>query len=252
MRKRRTKIKRRAVLKGAGAIATAAAAGPWIISPAALASSGSVNILMWSDYLPDTFKRAFTKKTGIKINHHGVTSNAEIIHKMQASKGRGIDICSPTHMHSPQWGGLGLLQPFDKSRIINLKNINPAMLKVGDEEWNFGGKGAHWLPQNWGTEAVAWRTDKYSPKGAVPSYGNIWNPDVKGKAMIRPHSGMLGAGLYMETTGELEPGAMNRAYGNEKTMRVIWTQVTAFCIRNKAQIRHFWNDRDEQKNGFTE
>ena len=96
------------------------------------------------------------------------------------------------------------------------------MLKVGDEEWNFDGKGSHWLPHIWGTEAVAWRTDLYTPPGGVPSYGNIWAEDVRGKTMMRPHSGMLGAGLYLETTGQLEPGDMKRAYSDEKVMRGIW------------------------------
>src|SRR5690606_41272090 len=66
--------------------------------------------------------------------------------------GRGVDICSPTNMRSRQWIELGLLQPFDSGRIPNLANVNPAMLKVGDEEWNFEGKGSHWLPHIWGTE----------------------------------------------------------------------------------------------------
>ncbi|MDH3672308.1 MAG: extracellular solute-binding protein [Gammaproteobacteria bacterium] len=241
---------RRKVLKGAMAAGAVAAVGPWVISPKALAASGEINILMWSDYLPPDFLKAFTSKTGIKVNYTGIGSNEEIINKMKATKGRGVDICSPTNMRSPQWIELGLLQPFDSSRIKNLGNVNPAMLKVGDEEWNFGGKGSHWLPHIWGTEAVAWRTDKYAPPGGTPSYGNIWNPDVKGKTMMRPHSGMLGAGLYLETTGTLSPGDMKRAYNDEKTMRATWEKVTKFCITNKAQVKLFWNDADSQKNGF--
>ena len=39
------KLSRRTVLKGAAAVA---ATGPWIVSPKVLASSGEVNVLMWS------------------------------------------------------------------------------------------------------------------------------------------------------------------------------------------------------------
>lgn len=241
---------RRRFIKGVAATGAAAAVGPWIISPKALASSGELNVLMWSDYLPPDWIEAFTAKTGIKLNYTGIGSNEEIINTMKANKGRGVDICSPTNMRSLQWIELGLLQPFDKSRIKNIGNVNPAMLKVGDEEWNFDGKGSHWLPHIWGTEAVAWRTDMYTPPGGVPSYGNIWQADVKGKTMMRAHSGMLGAGLYMETTGGLEPGDMRRAYGDEATMRGIWQKVTDFCIANKAQLKLLWNDADSQKNGF--
>jgi spermidine/putrescine transport system substrate-binding protein len=240
---------RRTLIKSTAAAGAVAAMGPALVREA-FSSSGEINILMWSDYLPETFINAFTKKTGIKINYTGIGSNEEIINKMKATKGRGFDIVSPTNMRSLQWVELGLLQPFDKKRIKNLGNVNPAMLKVGDEEWNFNGKGSHWMPHIWGTEAIGWRTDKWSPKGGIPSYGDVWDPANKGKTMIRPHSGMLGAGLYMETTGALKPGDMRRAYNDEETMRAIWTKVTDFCIKNKGQIKLFWNDADTQKNGL--
>lgn len=242
-------LTRRSVLKRFAAIG-AAATGPWVVSPRALASSGEVNVLMWSDYFSEAMLEKFRADTGIKVNYTGIGSNEEIINKMKATKGRGIDLCSPTNMRSLQWIELDLLQPFDKSRLTNLENVNPAMLRVGDDEWNFGGRGSHWLPSVWGTEAIAWRTDLYSPPGGTPSYGNVWQSEVEGKAMIRPHSGMLGAGLYLETTGALEPGDMKRAYDDEETMRRIWKVVTDFCIANKSQIKLFWNDADSQKNGF--
>jgi spermidine/putrescine transport system substrate-binding protein len=245
-------MKRRAVLKGGAAATAAAAAGPWIVSPKVLASSGEVNVLMWSDYLPPGFLKSFEKKTGIKVNYTGIGSNEEIINKMKVTKGEGIDLSSPTNMRSLQWVDLGVLQPFDMGRIKNIKNVNPAMLKVGDEEWNFGGKGSHWLPHIWGTEGVAWRTDLWTPPraGEIPSYGDVWQADVRGKTMMRPHSGMLGAGLYLETTGALAPGAMKKAYNDEAGMRKTWQKVTDFCIKNKAQIKLFWNDADTQKNGL--
>jgi spermidine/putrescine transport system substrate-binding protein len=241
--------RRRNVLKGiaaGGVLAT----GPWIVSPRVLASSGEVNVTMWSDYFSTEMLDKFRADTGITVNYTGIGSNEEIINRMKATKGRGIDLCSPTNMRSLQWVELDLLQPFDKSRLPSLENVNPAMLRVGDDEWNFGDKGPHWLPSVWGTEAIAWRTDLYSPPGAMPSYGNVWQPEVEGKAMIRAHSGMLGAGLYLETNGTLEPGDMRRAYNDEETMRRIWKVVTDFCVANKSQIRLFWNDADSQKNGF--
>ena len=243
-----TTIKRRTVLKGAAAF-SAAAVGPWIVSPKALAASGEINVLMWSDYLPPEWIEGFTKKTGIKVNYTGIGSNEEIINKMKATKGRGFDIISPTNVRSLQWEPLKLIQPFDMNRI-NTATVNGAMLKIGENEWNFDGKGVHWLPHIWGTEAMAWRTDLYAPPGGTPSYGNVWQPEVEGKTMMRPHSGMLGAGLYMETIGQLNPGDCWRAYQSEEKMRPVWDKITKFCIDNKKQIKLFWNDADSQKNGL--
>lgn len=242
-------LSRRQFLK-AGAVAGAVATGPWVISSNVLASSGELNVLMWSDYLPEDLLAQFNEESGITVNYTGIGSNEEIINKMKATKGKGFDICSPTNVRSGQWIDLDLLQPWDYGRISNIKNANPAMLSVGDREWNFGDAGSHWLPHIWGTEAISWRTDLYSPPGGEPSYGNIWDGSAEGNTMIRPHSGMLGAGLYMETIGELEPGDVWRAYVDESIMRPIWEKITQFCIANKPQIKLFWNDADTQKNGF--
>jgi spermidine/putrescine transport system substrate-binding protein len=242
-------LTRRRVLQGAAA-AAAVVAAPWVVRSTVLASSGEVNVLMWSDYFSHEMLEQFRSDTGIKVNYTGIGSNEEIINKMKATKGRGIDLCSPTNMRSLQWIELDLLQPYDKARLTTLDNVNPAMLAVGDTEWNFHDKGSHWLPSVWGTEAIAWRTDLYAPPNGEVSYGNVWQSDVEGKAMIRPHSGMLGAGLYLETIGTLEAGDMKRAYNDEATMRKVWGVVTDFCIANKKQIRLFWNDADSQKNGF--
>jgi spermidine/putrescine transport system substrate-binding protein len=241
-------LSRRSVLQGAVAVGAVLAA-PAIISRRALASSGELNVLMWSDYLPPEFLEGFKKETGITINHTGIGSNEEIINKMKATKGRGFDLVSPTNMRSPQWIDLGLLQPFDSAKV-NTSTLNPAMVAVGETEWNFEGKGVHWLPQLWGTEALGWRTDLWQPEGGVPSYGDIWSPEMKGKTMGRPHSMMLGAGLYLETTGDLAPGSMRKAYDSEEVMRPIWEKVTKFCIDNKEQVKLFWDDADSQKNGL--
>ncbi len=72
---------RRSMLKSASAAGTVAIASPWIVKDA-FSSSGEINILMWSDYLPEKFIADFTAASGIKINYTGIGSNEEIINKM--------------------------------------------------------------------------------------------------------------------------------------------------------------------------
>lgn len=241
---------RRKFIKLGSVAGVGAAVGPWIVSPSVLASSGEVNCIIWTDYIPADVIAEFTSSTGIKVNYKDLGSNEELIDQMKAANGAGVDLCSPTNNRSGQWLELGLLQPFDFEKIPTIKSVNPAMLKVGEREWNFGGEGSHWLPFVWGTEAIGWRTDLYNPPGGTPSYGNIWDRANEGKAMIRPHSGMLGAGLYMETIGELAQGDVWKAYTGEDEMRRVWTKITRFCIDRKSQIKLFWNDTESQKNGL--
>lgn len=239
---------RRGLLKGTALAGAAVLAGPAYVRNA-LSSSGEVNILMWSDYLPDDFIAEFTEKTGIKVNYTGIGSNEEIINKMKATKGQGFDIISPTNNRNLQWEPLELLSPVDMNKVP-VDKVNPAMTQIGTHGWSFAGKGTHWLPHIWGTEGVAWRTDKFVPADGVPSYGDVWSEANAGKTMGRPHSMMLGAGLFMETTGELEPGSMWQAYESEEAMRPIWEKVTAWCIARKKNVKVLWNDADTQKNAL--
>jgi len=171
-------VNRRAVLKGAAA-STGVLAAPGLVTRA-LASSGEINILMWSDYLPDEFVAAFEAETGIKINYTKIGSNEEIIDRMKATRGRLYDLVAPTNFRSPQWQPLGLLQPFDMNRVP-VDRVNPAMAKIGEAAWNFDGKGVHWLPHIWGTEGIGWRTDKWTPGPEGPSYGDVWSDAAKGE-----------------------------------------------------------------------
>ena len=241
-------ISRRSVLKTGAAAGAVTLAAPALIENA-LAASGEIDILMWSDYLPDTFIKGFADATGIKINYTGIGSNEEIVNKMKANKGQGFDLVSPTNNQGLEWGPLELLQPFDMGKVA-IDKVNPAMSAIGTKDWSFNGKGVHWLPHIWGTEGIAWRTDLYSPEGGVPSYGAIWDEANAGKTMLRPHSGMLCAGLYMETIGELEPGAMWGAYESEDAMRPVWQKVADWCIARKKNVKLLWNDADTQKNGL--
>jgi spermidine/putrescine transport system substrate-binding protein len=241
-------ISRRCVVKGSAAAGAVALFAPAYVKNA-LSSSGELNVMFWSDELPEDLLKSFTDKTGIKVNFTGFGSNEELLNKMKSTKGEGFDLISPTLNRVPQWKELGVTQAWDLKKIP-VDRLNPAMLKAG-EIWNLDGKGQHWLPHVWGTEGISWRTDKWQPKGEFPSYGDIWDDANAGKTMGRSHSLILGAGLWMEGEGKLEPGSMLKAaYESEAKMRPIWEKVTQFCIDKKKNIKVLWNDADTQKNGL--
>ncbi|WP_428547995.1 substrate-binding domain-containing protein [Profundibacter sp.] len=250
MTKTNSTFNRRSFLKSGTAVGAAALATPALVSKA-LASSGEMTLMDWSDYWPEEMLAQFTSETGIKVNYIGIGSNEELINKMKASNGAGADLIGPTNNRSLQWGPLDLVQPFDMSRI-NIDAANPAMAKIGPDAWDFGGKGNTWIPHIWGTEGMAWRVDKWAPADAsgVPSYGEIWDDANAGKTMIRAHSGMLCAGLFMEASGQMDPGSVWAAYESEENMRKTWAKITDWCIARKGNLKLIWNDADSQKNGL--
>jgi spermidine/putrescine transport system substrate-binding protein len=154
-------ISRRGVVKGSAAAGAVALFAPAYVKNA-LSSSGELNVMFWSDELPEDLLKSFTDKTGIKVNFTGFGSNEELLNKMKSTKGEGFDLISPTLNRVPQWKELGVTQAWDLKKIP-VDRLNPAMLKAG-EIWNLDGKGQHWLPHVWGTEGISWRTDKWQPR----------------------------------------------------------------------------------------
>ena len=244
------KFTRRTAIKRGAAAAAFVGAAPMFVKNAFAASSGEVNVVMWVEYLPDSVVADFKAATGITVNHTKIGDNGEIIAKMKAGGGAGYDLASPTNMRALQWENLGVLQPFDMARITNLGNVNPGMVAVGERDWNFGGKGSHWVPQLWGTESISWRTDKWSPDG-LPSFGDIWepNPGIDGAFMMgRTYSMMTGCGSWMQHQGKMDFWA---SYKDEDTMRKNWQTITDYCISKKGNLVKFWSGADPQKQGFT-
>lgn len=238
---------RRRALKLALGAASAAAMGPWIVRDAN-SSSGDLNVMMWSDYFPKPFVAGFEKETGIKLHHIPYGSNEELLNKAKAVKGEGFDLFGPTALRALQWKPLDLLQPFDMNKVPTAR-IHKSMLERSMEHWTWEGNNFH-LPYFWGTEALAWHTSGWEQTYEKLSYGDLWLPDLKGRVMGRPHSMMLGIGLYLDRIGKLPSNRMLDAYKDEETMRRIWSDVTEFAINNKPSIKLFWNDAEAQKRGF--
>ena len=241
---------RRSFIRKSATAGLAASVAPWVISSDALASSGELKIMNWAGYLPDEVKQRFEKETGINVKYTQFGSNEELINKLKATRGRGFDIVGPTSNRMPQWRDLELLRPWDMSRVPTDRIIGP-MLKTSMEHGGWGGEHYH-LPYLWGTEALAWNTEKLDLQYNELSYGDLFANDVKGLVMARPHSMMLAMGLYLDATGVLPSNRMLDAYKDEANMRRIWGEVTKYCVEHKQWIKQFWSDADAQKNGFTQ
>src|SRR3984957_8421195 len=121
-------VSRRTFLKTSAALGLGAVAPPAIVSNA-LSSSGELSILNWDDELPDPVVPDFEKATGIKVNSTPFSQNEEQINKLQARRGVGCALCQPTHDRAPQFGDIGVLQPFD-AKIVKLDLIVPSLLKA--------------------------------------------------------------------------------------------------------------------------
>jgi spermidine/putrescine transport system substrate-binding protein len=237
---------RRLMLKG-GIYGTALALSPAIVHDA-LSSSGSLNILNWDDELPDPVIPNFEKATGIKVNATPFSQNEEQINKLQATRGQGFDLCQPTHDRAQQFEEIDVLQPFDEKQL-DLANLLPSMIKTSQTSWTWKGRLYH-VPHCWGTEAISWRNDQTKLSYENLSYGTLWNDEYRGKVQGRPHSILLGIGLWMDGNGRLPSNRMLDAYKDEATMKRIYDVLLREAIARKPWIKQWWDSADNTKSGF--
>jgi spermidine/putrescine transport system substrate-binding protein len=241
---------RRSLLKASAAVGMGVAA-PALIARSALSSSGELNLLMWSDEFPGDVIPNFEKASGIKVNQTPFSQNEDQISKLQATGGEGFDLCQPTRDRSPQFKELGVLAPYDMGKLTNAGNVMPSMLEGSSSVWTWDG-GLYHLPHVWGTEAIAYRTDLYKGDTKNLSFGSLWEEGVKGHVLGRPHSLLLGIGLWMDGNGKLPSNRMLDAFKSPDDMKRIYDQILPVALEKKAWIKQFWDSADNTKSGLME
>jgi putrescine transport system substrate-binding protein len=182
-------------------ILAALALAAWL--PARAQEEKVLNIYNWADYIaPETIK-AFEKETGIKVRYDNFDSN-EILHAKLAAGRTGYDIVVPgSHFAKMQIDG-GLLMKLDKSKLPNLKHLDPAIqaqlakLDPGNDHL------VDWL---WGFTTVGINAEKVKKAlGALPMPDNAWD------LVFKPEyaSKLKSCGVsYLDTASEVIPIALN-------------------------------------------
>src|SRR5271166_5461084 len=97
-------------------------------APSGGADAGKVlNLYIWSDYLAPKTLSKFEKQTGIKVNAAYYDTNETLDTKMRAGSS-GYDIVMPTASYFESQIKAGVYLPLDKSKLTNLKNMDPQLM----------------------------------------------------------------------------------------------------------------------------
>lgn len=239
---------RRQLLKSAAAGAALASVGPYIGGPAFGQSSGEVKLFAWADYITPAMLEAFQKKTGIKATYTPYGTNDELLNQLKANNGGGFDIIWPSVDRVPNYVELDLVQPIDEKKVT-VDNCLPSAWK-NSEQLGAVVNGKRWqVPTDWGTEAITF-DKKASPLAyGKASYGDIWKPEMKGKATVRGHSGLAGLGLWLEAQGKL-PKPYRDSFKDEATMKANYDVILKEAIARKANIVQFWTNENTAQGAF--
>lgn len=143
----------------AAALAACAAAGIVLAAgsaPAAEAKKeGKVNVYMYSEYIDPEIPKQFKKETGIEVNLVTYEAAEDMVAKMQHGGDSQFDVVVAPNHWVPVLKNLKLIQPLDKAKVPNYKNIDPQFNKRP-----YDPEDAVSAPYLWGTIGLVYRKDK--------------------------------------------------------------------------------------------
>jgi spermidine/putrescine transport system substrate-binding protein len=192
------------------------------------AETGALQVLDWAGYGNDGGQSMFAAyvKTHAKDKPKFtyMTNESDALAKLHA--GLKPDLFRPYVGWVKYFATSGLVQPWDTSLLTNFKHLNPFMVKAGQ----YGGK-QYGIPDDWGFDAILYRTDKVKPKSN--SWGLIFDDRYKGKIAWFDDLNMLTvAGLYLgfkdpwnQSDAELKQ-AQQLLMAKKKLVRLIWSSET--------------------------
>lgn len=151
------------------------ASNPSATTPAGTA--GTLNVYNWSDYIAENTVSDFQTRSGLRVNYDVYSNNETLLQRLAASPG-GYDVVFPSaRPYAEQLIGEGALQPLDKGKLPNLRNIDPEILA---ELADIDPGNAHLVPYMWGTTGIGMNVAKVRAAlgagAALDSWGLLFDP----------------------------------------------------------------------------
>ena len=198
------------------------------------AESGGLQVLDWAGYGNDGGQSMFAQYVKThpqnKPKFTYMTNESDALAKLHA--GLKPDLFRPYIGWVKYFATSGLVQPWDTSRLTNFKQLNPFMVKAGQ----YNGK-QYAIPDDWGFDAILYRTDKVKPKSR--SWSLLFDERYKGKIAWFDDLGMLVmTGLYL---GFKDP--WNQSDAELK-------QSQKLLISKKHLARLIWSSETDMDNAF--
>src|SRR5271169_6161067 len=149
-------------------------------SGAAAATGKVLNLFIWSDYLAPNSLSDFEKRTGIKVHVAYFDTNETLETKLLAGSS-GYDVVVPTASYFERQIKAGVYLPLDKSKLPNLKNMDPQLMErvarhdPGNE---------HGVIYTWGTNGIGYNekmVKELMPDAPLDSWRLVFDPAVASK-----------------------------------------------------------------------
>jgi spermidine/putrescine transport system permease protein len=141
--------------------------------------NGTLNLFMWTEYIPDSVVEGFEKETGIDVQMQTFSSNEEMLAKVQGSNPGAYDIVVPSDYMVENMISQDMLLKLDKSKLTNLGNLNPAYLNPSyDPESNYS------VPYMGGAGVIVYNKKMVEPGADFTNYDELFKPAYKNSIVV--------------------------------------------------------------------
>ncbi len=139
-----------------------------------------LNLYIWSDYLAPNTLTDFEKQTGIKVHVAYYDTNETLETKLLAGSS-GYDVVVPTASYFERLIKAGAFMTLDKSKLPNLKNMDPQLMaRVTKHDPD----NAHGVIYLWGTNGIGYNEKMVKalmPDAPLDSWRLVLDPAVASK-----------------------------------------------------------------------
>ncbi|MDI9409102.1 MAG: extracellular solute-binding protein [Candidatus Pacebacteria bacterium] len=173
--------------------------------PLSAAEQKVVNVYSWADYIDPMVIKNFEKDTGIKVVFDTYDSDNTVEAKLSTGAS-GYDVVNTDELTSQRLARIGQLVELDRSKIPNWKDIDPAILKIMQQ--NDPGNRYN-APLYYGSFGIMYNVDKVKavdPNVNFDSFATLLDPKVSSKFAkcgIALYDGFMEHyGMYFITKGK--------------------------------------------------
>lgn len=135
-----------------------------------------LKVTNWAEYIAEDTIANFEAEYGIKVIYDTYDSAESIDAKLLAGNS-GYDVVSHAGSDIARLIKAGIVAPLDKSKLDNLKNMDPSLMAQLAADWDPGNE--HIIPYMWGTHGVTYNKDLVLatyPDAPIGSMDMVFDP----------------------------------------------------------------------------
>ncbi len=141
--------------------------------------NGTLNLFIWTEYIPDSVITGFEKETGIDVQMQTYSNNEEMLAKVTGSTAGTYDIVCPSDYMVENMISQGLLLPMDQSKLTNIGNVDPAYLNPSYDPEN-----GYSIPYLGGAGVIVYNKSLVPADADFTTYAELFKPAYKNNLVV--------------------------------------------------------------------